>query len=67
MDIPNTKRAGRAVTVSPIEPSLEVAPDRIARRAYQLFEERGGLHGHDVDDWLEAERELRPGGRSSLS
>jgi hypothetical protein len=30
----------------------------IARRAYQLFEERGGGDGSDVEDWLRAEREL---------
>lgn len=30
----------------------------IARRAFQLFEGRGGGHGHDVDDWLTAELEL---------
>jgi len=30
----------------------------IARRAYELFEERGGHPGHDVEDWLQAEREL---------
>jgi Protein of unknown function (DUF2934) len=33
--------------------------DEIARRAYEIFEERGRLHGHDLDDWLQAERELR--------
>ena len=33
----------------------------IARRAFELFESRGGGHGHDVDDWITAEREiLRP-------
>jgi len=32
--------------------------EAIARRAYELFLERGGEHGHDVDDWLRAEREL---------
>jgi hypothetical protein len=32
--------------------------ERVARRAYQRFEERGGEHGRDIDDWLEAEREL---------
>jgi len=31
----------------------------IARRAYEIFEARGGAEGHDVDDWLQAERELR--------
>jgi hypothetical protein len=30
----------------------------VARRAYDLFLSRGGQHGHDVDDWLEAERQL---------
>jgi len=38
---------------------------QVARKAYELFERRGGEHGHDVDDWLEAERlvveELRQG------
>ena len=26
--------------------------------AYSLFEQRGREHGHDLDDWLRAEREL---------
>ncbi len=30
----------------------------IARRAFELFEGRGGGHGHDVDDWITAELEL---------
>jgi HSP20 family molecular chaperone IbpA len=30
----------------------------IARRAFELFEGRGGDHGHDVDDWITAELEL---------
>jgi hypothetical protein len=33
--------------------------DSIAERAYRRFEERGGQHGRDLDDWLEAERELK--------
>lgn len=57
------------------EPSDEPPDDRedrsrpnegdIRRRAYQLYLERGGAHGSDFDDWLEAERELRDG-RSGL-
>jgi hypothetical protein len=39
----------------------------VARRAYQLYERRGGEHGHDVDDWLQAERELRSGLTSRVS
>lgn len=32
--------------------------DAIARRAFELFQRRGWQHGHDVEDWLAAEREL---------
>jgi Protein of unknown function (DUF2934) len=32
--------------------------DLISRRAYERFQMRGGEHGRDQDDWLEAEREL---------
>jgi hypothetical protein len=31
----------------------------ISQRAYERYEERGREPGHDVDDWLEAERDLR--------
>jgi hypothetical protein len=36
-----------------------VYEEEIADRAYALWEGRGGGHGHDCDDWLEAERQLR--------
>jgi len=32
--------------------------DELARRAYQLFEERGREPGRDWEDWFQAEREL---------
>jgi hypothetical protein len=31
----------------------------VARRAYELYEARGGEPGADLDDWLKAESELR--------
>lgn len=34
----------------------------IARRAFELYESRGGEHGRDWDDWFQAETELRRGG-----
>jgi hypothetical protein len=42
------------------ELNLEVHPkvEEIELRAYQIYIERGGADGHDVDDWLQAEREL---------
>jgi hypothetical protein len=36
---------------------VECLPDLIRKRAYQLFEERGCQPGHELDDWLRAERE----------
>ena len=41
--------------------------DAVARRAYQRFEERGYEHGRDMEDWLEAERELRRGEQAGRS
>jgi hypothetical protein len=31
---------------------------RIARRAHELYEARGTQDGRDLDDWLQAEREI---------
>jgi hypothetical protein len=36
--------------------------ERIASRAYEIYVARGGVHGRDMDDWLEAERELTTAG-----
>jgi Protein of unknown function (DUF2934) len=34
-------------------------PDEaMRRRAYEIYLERGGQPGHELDDWLQAEREL---------
>ena len=73
MEQPRRRRTDKAVTVPIVAAEaltetskpLEIARRayekyRVARRAYELFEARGRLHGHDVDDWLQAERELPP-------
>jgi hypothetical protein len=35
-----------------------VTREDIARRAYEIYVQRGGTHGYDIEDWLQAEREL---------
>lgn len=35
------------------------AYEDIARRAYELFQQRGGEPGHEQEDWLQAEKDLR--------
>lgn len=51
-------RTGDVALMRAAIPSDPATPDQIAGRAYQLFEARGGQHGHDLEDWLIAEREL---------
>jgi outer membrane protein TolC len=38
--------------------ALRPRPEEIAARAYELYESRGLVDGADLDDWLEAERQL---------
>ena len=38
---------------------IKCIPDLIRKRAYQLFEARGRQQGHELDDWLQAEREIK--------
>jgi hypothetical protein len=37
----------------------DVSREDIARRAHAIYEQRGGFPGAELDDWLQAERELR--------
>lgn len=39
------------------------SPEQIARRAYELYQQRGQMPGREREDWLQAERELRSGAR----
>lgn len=44
-------------------------PERaeVARRAYELYQARGGASGHELEDWLQAEREFNQEGRTRKS
>lgn len=50
-------------------PAQDIQPtaDDISREAYLLHLARGGAHGSDLEDWLEAERRLRAGLSTSSS
>jgi hypothetical protein len=37
---------------------LRPRDDEVRRRAFEIHVQRGGLRGYDLDDWLEAEKEL---------
>jgi hypothetical protein len=45
----------------------QAADSDVARRAYDLYLSRGREHGHDAEDWLQAQRELRETVRSTAA
>jgi hypothetical protein len=51
-------RKGRT-TPSPPEAPRAPTPEEIAKRAHEIWLARGGGAGGDLEDWLQAERELR--------
>ena len=65
MDTGTHSSAHRGVRWSPsyrIRPKVESASPtkkQIEARAYELYLQRGCENGHDVDDWLSAEKELK--------
>ena len=44
---------------SVIEGNETINIDDIRQRAYELYEERGGVPGNDAEDWFRAEQEVR--------
>jgi hypothetical protein len=53
-----TASSGRSNGGEPSNGNGEHA-ERIAARAYEIYLERGGADGNDIDDWLKAERQVR--------
>jgi outer membrane protein TolC len=49
-----TEQSGPALQISKADWDFE----RISRRAYELYEQRGRQEGRDLEDWLDAERQL---------
>ncbi len=47
--------AGMSLKDADYKPS----PAEVQRRAFELFMQRGCAHGRDLEDWYEAERQLR--------
>ena len=43
----------------PEQAKPEIRREDIAERAYAIYEQRGGFPGAELDDWLQAEQELR--------
>jgi hypothetical protein len=48
----------------PGRPDGQPTEDEVRVRAYHRYLERGAMPGNDLDDWVEAEKELRFGRQS---
>jgi hypothetical protein len=51
--------AAEAAAIYPDTFDTPPTAEEIAAEAYAIYEARGGEHGRDQDDWLEAERRLQ--------
>ena len=49
------------VTASVASKMTPPTREQIAKRAREIFLARGGAPGNELDDWLQAERELKTG------
>ena len=64
---PNRKRISEIQATSTQVATREVSvvnstrEEEIRRRAYEIYLERGEQPGRELDDWLQAERELKRG------
>ncbi len=58
-----SKAASRIVFLSDIEEEERrrrvPTSEEIRQRAFEIYIERGRIHGSDLDDWMQAERELQ--------
>jgi hypothetical protein len=57
--LPKTRARGPEISYpGPSMALSEELRERIAQRAYEIHQRRGGEHGSDWEDWLQAEREI---------
>ena len=64
--MPVTPRADARRTVK-TDVATRVSAHDVSRRAYELFQERGCEHGHDIEDWLHAEAALLDGNSAGVA
>ena len=53
-----TSKVASGTAIAPRVAKRVPTREEIARRSFEIFLERGGEHGHDVEHWAQAEREL---------
>ena len=57
MEMSGTEENAKSSEI-PLESQPDPYEEQIRQRAYEICVERGGQHGSDVQDWLQAETEI---------
>lgn len=47
--------------ISPARPDAQPIEEQVRLRAYELYLRRGGTDGNEMDDWLQAEADVKTG------
>ena len=56
-----TEATSTPATISEVQAEDLTGEEEIRRRAYEIYAEHGEQQGRALDDWLQAERELKRG------
>lgn len=64
---PKKKAAKKAATTKKTATARRTTPkvdlrtyiNELNRRAYEIFQQKGSTHGHDWDDWFQAEKDIK--------
>ena len=54
-----TTTTKKKVATKKASKKLDAYIDEVKKRAYQIFLERGKMHGAEISDWLQAEIEIK--------
>jgi len=57
-NVPVQKMESQEVETAPTLKALQQKVEMVRQRAFELFERRGGTGGNELEDWVQAERDL---------
>ncbi len=53
-------KSAKSAAVAVSAPRVQAPQQEIRQRAFEIYEERGGVHGYDLQDWFHAELQFPP-------
>jgi len=53
-------KSAKSAAVAVSAPQVQAPQQEIRQRAFEIYEQRGGAHGYDLQDWFHAELQFPP-------